>query len=181
MRRLKENAPALVAIVRCRTAACASAAFRKIENPGEPALATYYSQLFALDPHDRTAALGLLQSLPKNLAESTGVDSTDEYLYKKETAADLKLVARVGWELSRRAAAALHFWPGLLPAYLSYGEIAFLDSEDEYPNLAEKICRENPKHFLQALRALSAPDQCYFANRIVNPRGCRQIAVTEAE
>ena len=147
----------IAAIWRCKDAACAShrlAALPHRESTGE---AVYYTTLLRLSPHDRAAAIGLLESIPENGAGWTRLALLPERLYTRVNLTFAIVVAR---------------HPKYLPRFLRYGT---LFADNLYPVLAAGVCRRDPVAFRRALATLSAPDREYISGHRVNPKTCQPI------
>lgn len=177
----KGVAPALIAMAQCRTVACVRRVYAKLRHPEVIARLVYYTSLQRLEPDNRHAACGLLRNMPRGGRAYPRLLYLGGYIAPGESEDQVLALGQSYWRLNGHLAQAMKLCPGHLPAFIKYGETAFADPHNDYGDWAAKICRANPKRFLRALRTLSPPDQCYFSHRIIDPHGCKEIAVPEAE
>ncbi|HZT72649.1 MAG TPA: hypothetical protein VE996_03270 [Terriglobales bacterium] len=135
----------------------------------------------ALRPRDANAALGLLRNIPKWDCDQTELLRLAGSIFEDETDSDIIAVGRAYWHLSENLARALRLHPEFLAAFIQYGQIAILTPNDPYPSLVSRICRADPSRFERAFKSLPDKDQRYISSVIIQPQGCKQIAVPEAD
>jgi len=168
----------IVRMSTCRTTRCVRKEYAAISEQGILARVAYYSKLLALQPKSKPAACGLLRSIPRTGSDNALLAFLATSLYPGESVAEMDATGRASWNFSRNLAHALKFCPQYLPHFIQYGTIA-LSPTSSYPNWAARVCRSNPKRFLQAFHTLSAKDQQYIAKYVIHPKGCKQIAYPE--
>lgn len=171
----------VVAMACCRSTRCIKAQYSRIRKPGTVARIVYYSKLIALSPSDAAAALGLLKNFPRSEDENGELIGLQMSMYDDETTRQMNAVAQIYWKFNQRLAQALRSHPQFLARFIKYGEIGFLDAQSDYPDWAARVCRRNPSAFLKAFSTLPSKDRSYIAEHIIQPRGCKQIAIPEAE
>lgn len=182
VKRLHAEGALLAAIASCQSAACATAAFRRIHRPDTAAKVVYYTELLALRPHERRYALDLLLITPKSECEMITLFNLNSSLFKAESFLDMRRVGSAYDNLSRNFAAALNSYPEFFPRFLKFGEVALNDScSDDYPAVVTHVCQTNPGRFRRAFETLSKADQAYISKFIIKPNSCKQIAVSEAD
>ncbi len=167
---------AMVAMSACRTTGCVRKVYATISRQEIVARVGYYSKLLALQPDSKPAACGLLRSIPRT--EDEDIEQLNTSLYPGESYAEIVATGRAFRKFNRNLAHALKLCPQYLPQFIKYGTIA-LSPTNSYPNWAARVCRSNPKRFLQAFRTLSAKDQEYIADVVIRPKDCKQIAFPE--
>jgi len=167
----------VVAMSMCRTRPCVRKEYARVLKPQVVSQVVYYSKLLALQPKSKPAACGLLRSIPRS-EEENDLSQLGTSLYPGESDREIKATDRASWHFSRNLAHALKLCPQYLPQFIQYGTIA-LSPTNSYPNWAARVCRSNPKRFLQAYRTLSAKDQQYIAKYVIHPESCKQIAYPE--
>ncbi len=177
----KREGPLLVAMATCNDIPCVRAEYGKIAKPEIVARIVYFTNILRLRPGDPSASCGLLESMPRNYDEYTSVTTLDSNLYADETDVQIGAVGQAYWHMSRNLAHALNACPRFLPGFIRSGIVAIPNAHDDYPNWAARVCRSNPKRFLQAFDTLSAKDRAYITEVIIQPRGCKQLAFPEAE
>lgn len=175
---LSEHGRAIVAISTCRTARCVRKGYASNSKHGIVARIAYYSKLLALQPESKSAACGLLRSIPRTQQQSNDLGILEANMYPGESDSDIRAAGEAYWNFSRNLAHALKLCPQYLPQFIRYGTLA-ISPTNSYPNWAARVCRSNPKRFLQAFRTLSAKDQEYIADVVIRPKDCKQIAFPE--
>lgn len=168
----------VVAMSMCHTVRCVQKEYAGISKPQLASRVAYYSKLLALQPDSKPAACALLQSIPRTREEEADIELLNTILYPGESDAEIDATGRAASNFSRNLAHALKLCPQYLPQFIQYGAIA-LSPTSSYLNWAARVCRSNPKRFLQALRTLSVKDQQYIAKYVIHPEGCKQIAYPE--
>lgn len=171
----------VVAMACCRSTRCIKAQYSRIRKPGTIARIVYYSKLLDISPSDSAAELGLLKNLPRTEETNEELISLQVSMYGDETTEQMNAAGRIYWKFNRILAQALRSHPQFLARFIKYGEIGFLDAQSDYPDWAARVCRRNPSAFLKAFSTLPSKDRGYIAKHIIQPRGCKQIAIPEAE
>lgn len=177
----RQERPHLVAMATCKTVGCLKQNYAKIRKLEIVARIVYYSNLLRLQPSSRKAAYGLLTNMPTNDNQYTRLGTLEGSLFEDETDTQIRAVGDAAWSMSRNLARSLKIYPCFLPAFIRYGLIAAPNPvEDDYGDWVAQVCRSNPTRFLRAFKTLSSKDQQYVAKYIIQPVGCKQIAVPEA-
>jgi len=167
----------VVAMSLCQTVRCVRKEYAGISKPQVVSQVAYYSKLLTLQPDSKTAACGLLRSIPRS-EEENDLGQLNTSLYPGESYAEIVATGRAFWKFSRNLAHALKLCPQYLPQFIQYGTIA-LSPTNSYPNWAARVCRSNPKRFVKAFHTLGAKDQQYIAKYVIHPESCKQIAYPE--
>ncbi len=136
---------------------------------------------FQLQPSSKEAAEHLLTLIPADDAQQEVVTTLGDSLCNDEGVADMKALARIRDGLPRELARAVLLAPTFLRSYVSYSTIATLDPHSGYAVEMKKVCQKAHADFIQALSQLSEDKRDAFTAGVMEPNGCRVIAVPEAE
>ncbi len=147
----------IAAMWRCKNAACVAQKLAALPHRESTGKAVYFATLLRLKPRDKSAAIGLLKSIPTNGAAYTRLALLPKRLYTHVNLAFAVVVAR---------------YPNYLPRFLRYGTLC---ADNLYPVLAAAVCRRDPVAFRRALATLSGPDREYISESRVNPNTCQPI------
>lgn len=173
----KTEGPLLVAMATCKSVRCVKAAYTKITRPEIVAKIVYYTNILRFDPGESAASCGLLANIPATGNEYDRLSTLTGFVYANETTRAIEAVAQAYWGMSKNLARALKACPRFLPAFIRYGRVAVQNHQDDYPDWAARVCRSNPSRFLKAFETLSPKDRHYIARYVIQPRGCKQIAI----
>jgi hypothetical protein len=136
---------------------------------------------FQLQPRSKEAAERLLTLIPTDDAQQEVVMTLGESLCDDETVADMKALARIRDGLPRELATAVILAPNLLPSYLRYATDAVLDPHSTYAVEMKRVCQKAHGDFIRALSQLAEDRRHAFTTEVMDPNGCRVIALPEAE
>ncbi len=136
------EAPSLIAMAQCRSAACVRRAYTRLAHPGIIARLVYYTKLLRLQPKNREAACGLLGSMPASRLAYSNFLYLSTYISPSETQAQLNALSGNGWYFNEHLAAAMKLCPGHLADFIHYGEMAFGNPHNDYANWAQNLPRQ---------------------------------------
>src|SRR5215469_720733 len=170
----------LTAIASCRTVKCVTAkqnaAHQRLEKT------VLYTKWMLLEPSSRTAAEGLLSSLPSSDEEVVAFMQLPDWHEGTTTStAQMKKLDTVYESWPRLISIAVQRFPQYLPAYIRYGRLAVNDIHSDYPGFARRVCRADRDRFVTAFHSLSADDQQFIGSHVFDPKLCKPIFLSEAE
>lgn len=141
----------------------------------------FASRLLELHPKEKSAAIQLLNLIPKDDAQQTTWMTLGDSLCSAETVADMKSLGRIGESLPRNLAKAVLLVPDKLPGYVSYASTSVRDPHSDYAVRMQTVCRAKHAEFVKAVEGLSTDKKDWFVRHVLNPEGCRALALPEAE
>jgi hypothetical protein len=141
----------------------------------------FATRLFELHPTDKSAAIQLLNLIPKDDTEQNIWMTFGDSLCDAETVADMKSLGRIGERLPRTLAKAVLLIPDKLPAYVSYALTSVQDSHSDYAVQMQNVCRTKHAEFLKAVGNLPIDKRDWFVKHILKPDDCHALALPEAD
>ena len=134
-----------------------------------------------LQPKAHRAAVQLLNLIPKNDEQQKAWMTLGDSLCDGESLEDMKSLGRVGQNLPRSLAKAALLAPERLLDYVSYALISIQDPHSDYAVQMQAVCRAKHTEFLKSVGELPSDKRDWFVKHVLNPDGCRAVAIPEAE
>jgi len=141
----------------------------------------FAARLFELRPRDKSAAILLLKLIPQDDAQQTILMTLGDSLCDSEVISDMKSLGRLRDALPRQFAGAVLLVPSSMPAYIAYSLTATLDPHSDYAIHMQRVCRQAHAEFMSAVSLLPSEKRESFTRHILDPKGCRAIALPESE
>ncbi|MDR3793564.1 MAG: hypothetical protein P4L03_09310 [Terracidiphilus sp.] len=141
----------------------------------------YAFRLFAMRPQDRSAALAVLDLIPKNDEQGAELIVFDTSLCDGESMTDLQALGRFETTLSRSWARAAILLPEKMSVYISYLLVVGLNPHDDYAVQMKKVCLQKHRQFVDAVNGLAEHDRKWLVDKIFNPEGCHTLMFPEAD
>ncbi len=141
----------------------------------------FASRLLEIHPKEKSAAIHLLDLIPKDNAQQTTWLSLGDSLCSAETVADMTSLGRIGESLPRNLAKAVLLVPDKLTGYVSYASTSVQDPHSDYALRMQTVCRVKHAEFVKAVEGLSTDKKNWFVRHVLNPEGCRTPSLPEAE
>ena len=176
----KKEGPSLVAMASCKSIGCIKSVYAKIEKPEVVARIVYFTNMLRLQSGNKDYSCGLLTNMPQSDNGYIKLTTLASNLYMDESDKQIDMVGLAYWHMSRNLAQALKVCPKYLAAFIRYGQIAMPNMHDPYPGWVTHVCKRNPGRFIKAFQTLSPKARHYISHYIIQPKGCKQIAVQEA-
>lgn len=101
-------------------------------------------------------------------------------LYDSESYSDMRSLGRVRDRLPHDLAKAVRLAPAMLRVYIEYALVSAQDPHSDYAVQMEVVCRVQHHEFVKALDELPLGKRDWFVSHILNPEGCRALALPEA-
>jgi hypothetical protein len=141
----------------------------------------FAARLFELRPKDMSAANLLLNLIPRDDAQQSTLMTLGDSLCDSELVSDMKSLGRVRDALPRDFAGAVLLVPSNMPAYVAYSLTATLDPHSDYALQMRRVCRQAHAEFTKAIDLLPPDKRDWFTKHILDPKGCRALALPESE
>lgn len=141
----------------------------------------FASRGFELHPRSAALAEKLLDLIPKDDVQSAAWITFGDSQCDGESINDMKVLGRLGSKLPRNLARAVLLVPRKMQVYVSYAMTSVQDPHSDYAVRMRGVCELRHPQFIKALEGLSESDREWFAKHILNPIGCRVLALPEAE
>lgn len=174
-----EEITAMAKIARARSS-MATASQQEKAGQSYRALLVLRARSFELRPRDKSAAVLLLSLIPQNDDQQTTWVTLGDSLCNDESLVDMKSLSQLGEHLPRDLARAVLLAPEKLSDYVAYASTSVQDPHSDYAAQMQIVCRANHAGFVKAVGKLQADKKDWFARHILNPDGCRAIALPEA-
>lgn len=136
---------------------------------------------FQLQPRSKESAIHLLELIPAGDEQQKTVMTLGDSLCEEESLADMKALAQVNEGLAREVARAVLLVPTLLPRYLEYATVAVQDPHSAYAVEMKRVCRALGADFSRAVEQLPGDKKRVFGTQVMNPSGCKPLAIPEGE
>jgi hypothetical protein len=140
----------------------------------------FETRSFELQPGNRSAAVTLLKLIPQDGAQHTTLMTLGDSLCDSESVAEMKLLGRVGDRLPHDFSKAILLAPEMLPKYVAYASTSVQNPHSDYAMQMQTVCRADHSSFLKAVEGMPADKRDWFEKHVLNPHGCRAIALPEA-
>jgi hypothetical protein len=134
---------------------------------------------FQLQPKDPTRAERLLMLIPSDDDQRGVILMLGDSLCDSETVTQMESLARVRDDFAHELARAVLVVPRFLASYIRYSLLATRDPHSNYAVEMAAVCKVAHDQFVNAVRQLSATDQQNLTRSVLDPNGCRVIAVPE--
>ena len=175
-----DETAALTRMARAQSSAVLALEKRKAGD-GYTAGVVFASRLLELHPKDQHAAVLLLNLIPRDEKQQTAWMTLGDSLCSTEPVSDMKVLGRLSEGLPRRLAQAILLVPERLPDYVAYALISTQDPHSDYAIQMQNVCRAEHPRFMKAVAGLPPSKKDWFIKHILNPDGCRAVALPEAE
>lgn len=148
---------------------------------GYRAQVVFAYRLFELHPSDRSAALAVVELIPKNdeqhAVSATLTEGVCDARYSEDVAALSRLLDRLPHDLAR----AVLLQPDKLPEYVAYANKTVSIPHSDYVPRMEKVCRAKHREFVKAVEQLPPGEKKWFLENTFNPDGCHPLHFPEAD
>jgi hypothetical protein len=141
----------------------------------------YAARRFELDPREKRTAEVFLDLIPKDDAQKTAWMTFGDSLCDSEPLPDMMDLSRLGARLPRDLAKAVLLVPEKMLAYVTNACEAVKDPHSDYALQMQRVCSTNHAGFTKAIGELSSDDRHWFISHILDPVGCRALALPEAD
>lgn len=141
----------------------------------------FAARSYEVRQQDKDVALALLNLLPQNDEQHVTWVTMGDSLCDNESVTDMKSLGKLAERLPRDLAKAVLIVPSKMPNYASVASIFAHDPHSDYAVEMEAVCRANHVEFLKAVEEQSIDKRDWFVKHILNPEGCRALALPEAE
>lgn len=141
----------------------------------------FAARAFELHPTEQRAAILLLSLIPQNEAQHNTWMTLGDSLCSNEAIADMKSLAQIGENLPHDLAKAVLLAPDKLPSYVAYASTSVQDPHSDYAIQMQTVCRVRHLEFLKAVEELPTDKRNWLVKHVLNPDGCRVLALPEAE
>lgn len=141
----------------------------------------FAARLLELRPHSKSAAVRLLELIPKDDEQQTIWITLGDSMCEDEPVADMKSLGRLGESLPHALAKAVLLAPEGLPSYVAYAAVSVQDPHSDYAVQMQTVCRTRHAEFKEAVKKLPTGEQGWFVEHIFDPKGCRALALPEAD
>jgi hypothetical protein len=146
---------------------------------GYRARLVYAIRRFELNKKDRDAAASVLALIPRDANEDSVLHDFEYTLCQEETDRELTALAKFGGRLPAILAEAVLLAPARMTEYVAYSIPSVRDPHSDYATQMESVCRANHRDFVSAVDALAPREKRWFVTRVLNPNGCKALALPE--
>jgi hypothetical protein len=71
--------------------------------------------------------------------------------------------------------------PEMIPKYISYASTSEQDQHSDYAVQMRTVCQAKHSAFVKAVKGMPADKRGWFVKHVLNPDGCRAVAIPETE
>lgn len=153
---------------------------RKFAGEGYRAEIVFAFRAFELHPTDRALAGALLGLFPQDDFQENIVMTLGDSLCNSESFSEMRVLARVRDGLPRMLSSAVMLVPDRMSAYVEYSLVATLNPHNDYATQMRRVCRRRGPEFKKAIDALPPAKREWLTTHVLDPQGCRAIALPES-
>jgi hypothetical protein len=166
-------------MVRARSAAALIEEKKKVGDGYSPQL-VFAARMFELRPNEKASAMLLLNLIPKDDGQHALWMTLGDSLCNGESMSDIRSLGQLRDRLPRNVAKAVLLVPEKLAEYAAYSLTATQDPHSDYALQMVAVCRARHQQFIRSLDGLPREKRDWFALHVLNPEGCRALAIPEA-
>jgi hypothetical protein len=135
---------------------------------------------FDLHQKDKSAADALLDLIPTDDQQQNTWLTIGDSSCDSESLSDMESLRRLRDNLPRSLAKAVLLAPEKLQAYVAYALVSTQDPHSDYAVQMNVVCKARRVEFVNAINLLPSNKRNWFIGHVLNPDGCRVLAVPEA-
>lgn len=175
-----EQTAAMARMARARTSSELKAARDKAGKSYLAQLVSAYKG-FRLSPNSRSAAEQLLLLIPKDDEQLGMVFSLGSVLCDREPITDMETLGPVGDDMANQLSKAVLIAPQYMATYVAHSLNEVQVPDSDYAVRMKTVCQRRHATFLAAVKKLTAKEQLWFSEHVMDPSTCRVIALPEAQ
>jgi hypothetical protein len=138
-------------------------------------------RLFEIDQADTNSSLKVIELIPRNRDQDGVWHSLEGSLCDHESIEDMRTLGSLQARLPHDLAKAIEMHPDQMYDFVSYANDSIQDLHSDYAVQMQAVCRSHHRPFLNAVNQMPEKDRNWFTTKILNPAGCRAIALPEAD